>query len=329
MKLKHFILLPAFLLSACASTPREDPTAPGAPMIQLGRQMLERGEVAAAQNFFMHALEKDPKNFTAQKEMAGTLRRSGNLDSARIYYEAVLEAAPRDAAARRDYGRLLLQLGEVEAARRQLKRAVELNADDAKARAAYGLALDQAGQHKDAQKEYLNALRVEPDNLSTLNNLAYSYLLTQQPQEAIKLLEPRQDAPSAPPSLRKNLALAYGLAGMELDAERVLKRDHGLEETRQRLAFYRSQRAAMGQNAAPVAILGSYATYAVAETALQQLASKVAAKDPAAKLGIATIIDISGGTPRFQLNLTREGNDKALAELCSSLPDCHIDDSIN
>lgn len=322
MKREHrqlLILSMAYLmLVACSYTPKEDPNAAGAPMIMLGRQMLERNDLVAAQDFFSRALEKDPENFTAHKEMADTVRRLGNLDSAASHYQKAIELVPNDAGLHRDYGRLLLQQGQGDAALRELRQALNLNSDDTKARAAYALALDQIGDHKTAQAEYRKVLEVEPNNLTVGNNLAYSYLLAGNPKTAIELLEPVQDAPLATAALRQNLALAYGLTGMELDAERVLKRDLPPAKITERLTFYRQQQKTFGFATQPTVMLARYNTQAMAEAALLRLQKQLDELSDSAKLSIVPSMTEAGGVPHFVLQLTG-GQADDLTQLKSKL----------
>ena len=305
------------LLAACAHAPEEDLKAPGAGMISLGRQMQERGDLKAALGFFERAVERDPDNFFAQREMAMLQQRLGNADSAAAHYQAALKLYPRDPATLRDYGRLLLQQNKIESAEDVLAKAVRADSSDPKAQALYAVTLDYAGRHEEAQRRYKQALAGDPDNLKTLNNLAYSYLLSGQTKSAIEVLEPQQHNPAASPALRQNLALAYGLAGMELDAERLLRRDLPAAEVTETLAFYRAKRSEMGSSQL-VATLGSFGTEAMALHAKAKLTPTVHELNKTAKLTIEPHIMEAGGTPRFVLRLETNRADE-LQPICDRL----------
>jgi Flp pilus assembly protein TadD len=305
------------LLAACAHPPEEDLNAPGAGMISLGRQMQERGDLPASLGFYERAIERDPDNFFAHRAMAELLHRMKNLDSAAAHYQAALKLYPHDAVTLRGYGRLLLQQDKLAEAQDVLAQAVKADGSDSKALTLYAVTLDYAGRHDEAQHRYRRALEAEPDNLVTLNNLAYSYLLSGQVNAAIALLEPRQHDPAAAPALRQNLALAYGLAGMELDAERLLRRDLPPAKLRETLDFYRARRAELG-TAQAHALLGSYGTEALAQHALVKLAPVIAAKSRKAKLVIEPQLMEVGGTPRFALVLKADQADE-LRRICDRL----------
>jgi len=312
------LCLAAALLAACASAPN-DLDSPGAGMVQLGNQMSQKGERAAALDFYARALERDPKNVPAHKAMAQLLEQMGDSEGAGQHYREVALLRPKDGEAQRGFGRLLMMQGDYAGAKKAFEAALDDNSDDARAMTGLGVALEKLGEHKAAQKKFEKAVRLDPQDLAALNNLAYAKLQEGRPQDAIQLLEPQGKNPKASAALRQNLALAYGLAGMDIDAERVAKMDMSPDKVRKNMAYYRAQREAMALSAPPYAALGSYATQALAEAEIPALKAEMKSAGVALTPTIRPELTSQGGTPTFALRLEAKEDPESPQKFCTYL----------
>lgn len=70
------------------------------------------------------------------------------------------------------------------------RQAHRLDAKNIQALMGLGICSDKQQQHPQAQDFYQQGLVLDNDNIKLRNNLALSYILSQQPSSAIKLLEP-------------------------------------------------------------------------------------------------------------------------------------------
>lgn len=145
---------------------------------------------------------------------------------------------------------------------------------------ARAVALDYLGRHKDAQQFYAQALLVAPNSAMLRNNMALSHIFSEQYDEAIKLLQPLSASPQSSPTIRQNLALAYGMKGERERALNLLKRDLSEEKAQQNLAFYEHYRS-KGLKTTP-SVMAAPVTLVESEPAAAEPESKPAPK-PAPK----------------------------------------------
>ena len=87
-------LLATLLLTACASAPNDLDSA-GAGLAHLGDQMVQKGEKAAALDFYQKALERDPQNVPAHKGLAALLLEMGDDAGAGEHYRTLAALRPR------------------------------------------------------------------------------------------------------------------------------------------------------------------------------------------------------------------------------------------
>ena len=131
-----------------------------------------------------------------------------------------------------------LKEGDVERAHIAFRHAHRLDAKNIKALMGLGICADKQQQHPQAQAFYQRGLVLDNDNIKLKNNLALSYIFSQQPKLAIKLLEPivnnrasvLSTATASPTELtriRSNLSLAYTMNKQFRKAYEVDKELHG------------------------------------------------------------------------------------------------------
>jgi len=295
-----------------------DAGSPAAGMTRIAGQLLARGDLAGAADFYQRALQHDPDNIAARKGMAEIFEKTDNYEKAADEYRHLAKLKPGDIEIRKNLGRVTLSLDRPIEAREAYKAALDLDGSDVKAMNGMAIALDNLGEHEKAQKYYESALEKEPGNLNILNNLAYSKILTGNYSEAIELLEPHIKHPKATVALRQNLALAYGLSGMMLDAERVAKMDLPPHKVKESLEYYKLKRAETEVETAPYAELGTYATEAMAEAEIHKIQSHMDELGVDLSPVIMPKVSAPGGTPRFAVRLmgcTRPDDVKAFCDM--------------
>jgi tetratricopeptide (TPR) repeat protein len=101
---------------------REDPKAP-LPHIYLARMAREVGNFPLAGQELQLALQADPSNETALREMGANLLQQGNYDLARRFYVRAVQADPNDKMAQGYLGCTLVRLGRATEAASFLNRA--------------------------------------------------------------------------------------------------------------------------------------------------------------------------------------------------------------
>jgi Flp pilus assembly protein TadD len=312
------------VLSGC-DIPEKPEGADVEGMTRIGDQLRAHGEDEGAADFYQRALQRDPKDKAARKSLGEILEAHGGNANAEALYAQGLAIDPQNADLLRAHGRVLLRLGRTADARDEYERALRLDSNDPKALNGLGIALDYLNQHAAAQKAYREALDADPNNLSTLNNLAHSLVLSGAYDEAIKLLEPHAQDRNATPALRQNLAEAYGLAGMEADAERMLRMDLPPAQAQRNLAYYKAQRVKLALVPKLYADLGSFSTEAMAHARTDEV--KTALGDEMDGLIIATTpaVKTVGSTPSFTVRITGFATAAKLHAFCDKLAKDGID----
>ncbi|GGD48576.1 XrtA/PEP-CTERM system TPR-repeat protein PrsT [Lacimicrobium alkaliphilum] len=131
--------------------------------------------------------------------LAGTiLRRQGEDQQARAEFEQAEQMAPEDPKVRLALIDLALAENETEQATASLKQLLDEHPTQIPALSRY---FDLMHRSKESEKGIAlirKALSEKPDNIQLKVLLAHAYLLTQQPQESIKLLSQEEAAKDLP-----------------------------------------------------------------------------------------------------------------------------------
>ena len=109
-------------VSAFTRATREDPNDP-LPHIYLARMSREVGNFTQASQELQLALEKDPSNAIALREMGANLLAQGNYELARRFYVRAVQADPTDKPSQGYLGCVLMRLGRPTDAANFLTRA--------------------------------------------------------------------------------------------------------------------------------------------------------------------------------------------------------------
>ena len=118
-------------------------------------------------------------------------------------------------------GMLALELGQLAKAEKLLTRARDEYEPDWRVHSALGATLSARGNQQAAQLELSKALKLAPDHPSILNNLALSYALDGNHDQAEALLRRAAHDGKSKVKTKQNLALILGLNGNVKEAKRV------------------------------------------------------------------------------------------------------------
>lgn len=136
-------------------------------------------------------------------------------------------------------GYALLKAGKTDAAIDVFDDWIDKEPKEAGAYHGMALALDLKKEHLKAQEYYAKALQLKPASVAIKNNLALSYIMSNQPMLAIGELEGVRKRAPKNAKVRYNLALAYGVSGKPEKARALLAKDLPEKQIQENLAAYR------------------------------------------------------------------------------------------
>lgn len=166
---------------------------------------------------------------------ARALRQAGRKAQALAVLDKAAAGAPGDMALTRDRGLLALDTGALDKAWTLLKVAADKGPPDWRVHSGLGATLASLGRQQEAQVEFAKALELAPDHPSVLNNLALSYALDGQHEQAEQLL--RRVAQSGKPHVQQNLALILAFKGRPEEARKISEATLPPEQARANAAF--------------------------------------------------------------------------------------------
>ncbi len=171
---------PAAIAAYRTALTRQESTANA---LSLARAYLAAGEAGKAASFLEGWVKTRPSDLLAQKALAETRFRAGQLAAARQSYQRVIEAEPDDAASLNNYANLLLQLND-PGAQAAAEKALTLAPSNPFYADTLGWILVQKGQ-VEAGLRYLREARLRsPENGEIRFHLAYALAKTKRLAEA-------------------------------------------------------------------------------------------------------------------------------------------------
>jgi Flp pilus assembly protein TadD len=248
----------AAALAACATDPVTDSVRPTAAdkgqsehapagaygaLLRVAEATRQAGDPASALPMFRRAHNADLFKPAALVGIGQCLSELGQFNDAGQAFRDALALDHNNTEALRGLGSTLVGLNQPELAIDQFKAANTIEPDYRNFN-GLGVASDHLGDHKQAQEYYAAGLKTFPNNMTLLNNLGLSQILSRDYDGAIATLVSAAQQPGAGPRQRQNLALAYGLAGRNDDAARVSRLDLGSQAVDGNLAYYGILRAA-------------------------------------------------------------------------------------
>jgi tetratricopeptide (TPR) repeat protein len=133
------------------------------PSMDFGSAYYQKGEYAAAANFFSDAIAQDPRSAAAWNNRAAARLRLGDVNGAIADYNKALELAGRDAEIYYNRGNALVAAGRHQDAITDYTRALGINRNFSKAMFNRGTAYARLGQQDVAQSDWSRAIALEPD----------------------------------------------------------------------------------------------------------------------------------------------------------------------
>jgi len=213
--------------------------------------------VAATRNFdnlgaaaqYQRVLDTNPDNLDAALGLAGALLGDGMRDKAEAVATDLVKRYPSEPRVTLLLARIDLAAGKLSDAAVHLISGSAKTPDSRDALLTRGILEDMRGDHAAARAAYRRGLLVAPDDTALQSNLALSLAAAGEPAEGIAILEKLLPTPAtAPAAPRHNLALAYGVAGREDDARRLLAIDLTPSEIDENIRYYREFRGKFSGN---------------------------------------------------------------------------------
>jgi tetratricopeptide (TPR) repeat protein len=196
----------------------------------------ERGNLDAASQALVRALELDPESLSARNELAVVSLALRRPDQALQLLRWVLKRAPDLAPAHGNYGIACQDLGRLDEALASFQRAIALEPDSVTARNNLALCLRRMDRHGEAEAELRRARDRAPHDAWTTTNLALVVRELGRPMEARALLEPQlaltPDAVDIRCALAATLQDLGDLGGARAQYDAALAREPGFGAAR-------------------------------------------------------------------------------------------------
>jgi len=140
-------------------------------LLDLGKELAEKGDNLAAIKAFRKSLAIDPHYDKAHYELAVVLARRGQLDEAADHYQEVLKTDPKDAASHNNLGNILFDRGRLDEAISHLRAALESEPTNTRYHANLAIFLVRRGQYAEAISEFQKVLSAKPEWAEAHNGL--------------------------------------------------------------------------------------------------------------------------------------------------------------
>ena len=193
-------------------------------LVQQGLIAVQAGEFAAAATLFGRAVEADPTNLEARRQLALAQNDAGQPDLAQTAYEELLSLDPSQTSAHLELAKLLASRGRPSQAIGHLVRATELAPDYKQAHYQLALLLDRAARPSEALARYDQVLALDPDYAEAATRRAATLAALGRAAEAIGILNARIAAASADVAALQALSVVLRQQGRLQEARTALER---------------------------------------------------------------------------------------------------------
>jgi len=245
----------------------EAPAAPGglaAVRSHVAENALKSRDFETAERLYREAHEASPQDAAPLSGLAEAFYAQGNYDKAVSTFREALARTPNSAAVIEGLAKSLISKGSYDEARTLLEAAAK-NAPNGSLLNKLGVARDLSGDGQGAQSAYRAALALDPENLSTRNNLALSLAISGQYREAVAEMEQVAADPRGGGRYGANLAFVYGLAGNLAAVERLTGTTDAPEKARLKAQYDRIRNLASAGERATVLSMITQQTPSVAD----------------------------------------------------------------
>jgi Flp pilus assembly protein TadD len=258
LKLASALPLVVFLclqLPGCAlprGTPQQKDVLSSESDQRLADSALDGGNPEIAISLYKKILLRTPEDLHAITGLGNALFQVNNLEQSRQVFLQAEHLSPHQLDAELGLARISIRQRQFAAAIARYQAILQRTPACLPAFAGLGVAFDLQGSHAEAQKTYRQALLAHPDELGLRNNLGLSLILSRDYRNGISELMKIVDNPAAPPQVRQNLALAYGLLGNKSAAGRVLAGELPSPQIQGNLRYYETVRSRLAPMATGV-----------------------------------------------------------------------------
>jgi Flp pilus assembly protein TadD len=201
------------ILAACQTSPGPESTGALGRSPVLSPSDLSPDQALAAVQTWGAAYAADEKDKVAAMNYAAALRAAGETSQGVAVMRKAAIYHPNDREVLGAFGKALAADGNFREALATVRRAQRSDNPDWQLLATEGGILDSLGQHAQARDLYRQGLILAPGEPQVLNNLGMSYVLTDDLDEAEKVLREAAASPKATLKIRENLALVLKLRG--------------------------------------------------------------------------------------------------------------------
>lgn len=226
------IMLALILLAGCH--PAESTPLAANLDIEAIKEQMDAGEYTIAQQALEAIIAEDKENSEAYFLLGLSHFKLGEIAPARAAFNRALELDPeRAGAVHHNLGSLAYQEGELETAEKELKTALELEPNDPDSHYQLGatylmmaLPLNDAPPNAEriaqAQAKFEECLELAPDKAEALVGLGNSYLLQNNLEGALELLEKAVEKSPQMPEALFTLGRTYAMSGQTEQAQTTL-----------------------------------------------------------------------------------------------------------
>ncbi|MDR3376454.1 MAG: tetratricopeptide repeat protein [Ancalomicrobiaceae bacterium] len=223
-------------LGACARSPSG---TSGDPSLNASVSQATPGSTLATMEAWAARYKSAPNRDNAIAYAQALRANDQSAQAVAVLQEQMLKN-PKDTAIASAYGKALASNGDFDQALKVVRAANSPTNPDWRLLSAEGAILDQLGDSAGARGAYSTALKIAPEEPTLLNNLALSYLLTNNLQQADALLRRAVASPRADSRIRQNLALVLGLEGKFAEADQVARQEMSPDQAAANLAYLKS-----------------------------------------------------------------------------------------
>ena len=170
-------------------TPALTPTPSADEHIDRGVAYAEQGQLDEALAEYRRAIELEPDNAGAYRNVGTSLGEQGQWEEAAVAYERAIELDPEFGEAYGDLVAVYLNLERLSDAVAAGERAIELSPDYAGAHNNLGVAYREQGRTDEATAQWQEAIELDPDNVNPRVHLGRSYGMQGRLDEAIVQLQ--------------------------------------------------------------------------------------------------------------------------------------------
>lgn len=190
---------------------------------ELGDRHLLRGDINRAYIYYMKGLGVEPENVSLRHKQGALLLKKKKFVEAEAVYNMLLTANAQDSLALEGRGKTYFGQGKFPEAEQNFLAALEISAERSQSHEFLGLLHSRRQEYDMAIEQFKTALASQPLNVSVSNNLAVTYYLNGDFNEAVRLLKGLQKI-SPNRKVYNNLALVYFQLGLYKEAMESFKR---------------------------------------------------------------------------------------------------------